>query len=140
MRALEYLIRLYPNKTGKEILEIQAQDKLKDEELYQSANREKLSLIEDINTNGGYYRGVFGLTQRFYYSFSNLRLTEGKIYCDVIRLTCFFENTGAILNCEIREESWKEFENYGVSIYEKVTKEDFDKAVSYFTNSKDLLW
>lgn len=35
MRSLEYLIQLFPEKTGKEILEIQAQDKIDDEKEYQ---------------------------------------------------------------------------------------------------------
>lgn len=139
MRALEYLVQLYPDKTGKELLEIQAQEKAEQEEQFKKANAKKLAIIEDINTNGGYYRGTFGLTQRFYCSFSNLRMVEGKIICDCIHLTCFFENH-SIFNCEIREETWKEFENYGTSIYERITKEDFNKAVGYFSNSKDILW
>lgn len=139
MRSIEYLIALFPDKTGVELLEIQKQDKIKDEENFKKANSKKLATIEDINTNGGYFRGVFGLTQRFYYSFSNLRLMEGKIICDCTHLVCFFENN-SIFNCEIREDSWKEFENYGVSIYERVSKEDFNKAVYYFTSSKELLW
>lgn len=139
MRAIEYLIQLYPDKTGAELLEIQQQDKAEDEAKFKKAHEKKLAIIEDINTNGGYYRGIFGSTQRFYYSFSNLRLLEGKIYCDCIHLTCFFENH-SVFNCEIREETYKEFENYGVSIYEKVSKEYFDKAVAYFSNAKDIFW
>ena len=67
MRSIEYLIQLFPDKTGKELLEIQAQDKKKDEEEYQNKNKENLAIIKDIKENGGFYKGAFGTEQYYMY-------------------------------------------------------------------------
>lgn len=55
MTSIETLVRNYPEKTGKEILALQEQERLQDEAEYQERHAETLAYIEDINTNGGYY-------------------------------------------------------------------------------------
>lgn len=129
MRSIDYLVQLFPDKTGKELLEIQNRDKADDEKQFRKIHDVKLRTIEDINTNGGFYKGTFGLSQCFYYSFKNLKLIEGKIYCDVEDIVCFFE--GWKVSIEIRDHTYKEFENYGVDIYEKITESDYKEALKY---------
>lgn len=137
MRSIELLAREYPNKTGAELFEIQEQDKIADEKKFRKIHAKQLKLIDDINTNGGFYKGTFGLNQYFYYSFSNLRLESGKIYCDVQHLVAFDTER---MSVELKNDIWKEFENYGASAYEKITKEEFDKAVDYYKAAFGLLW
>jgi len=120
-------------------MKIQADDKKLDAEEFENRNRAKLDLINDINTNGGFYRGRFGMDQRFYYSFKNLQLMSTAIYCDVTTLVTFYQDNGTI-HIEYREETFKAFENYGVEIYEKITKSDFDKAYELLQGFKNQLW
>jgi len=137
MRSIEYLIQLYPDKKGSEILKIQEKDKAEDEKKFRKINMNKLKIIEDINNNGGFWKGRFGYEQHFYYSFTNLRLENSEIYCDVEHLVAFNNERMSI---EFKQETWKKFENYGTSIYERTTKEDFEKAISYYKKSFDILW
>lgn len=138
MRSLEYLLQLFPDKTGKELLQIQELDKLEDKQEFERRHRSKLDIIEDITNNGGYYKGRFGAAQAFYYSFNNLHLIEGQIYCDCNTVTCFFEPER--VHIEQRTESFKQFENYGVSIYTRITKEEFESLLTYLKTTETLFW
>lgn len=138
MRSMDYLVSLYPDKTGSELLAIQEAEKVKAKMEFELRNKNKLELIKEINTNGGYYKGTFGLTQHFYYSFFNMQLIEGDIYCDVNCITCFFEDDRT--HIEARIVTFKKFENYGVGIYTKVLKDDFDKVLDYYKKSKQIFW
>lgn len=137
MRSIEYLIQLFPDKTGKQILEFQERDKLQDEKEFNQRHSEELSLIEDLNNNGGYYKGHFGLDQCFYYSFSNLRLEANVTFCDVEKLVAFNNYSFSI---EFRKDTYKRLDTFGINIYERVTKEEFDKAVDYYKASFGLFW
>lgn len=138
MRSLDYLIQLFPDKTGKELLEIRNQDKQEDADEFKKIHANKLAIIEDINTNGGFYKGKFGLDQHFYYSFSNMHLIKDNIYCDVNEVVAFFELVNNKTSIENRKQALQSFENYGVNMYERVTKEEFDKAVAYLESFKDF--
>ena len=144
MRDINYLIQLFPDKTGKELLEIQEQDKLEDEKEYQRLHEEDLKLVEDINTNGGYYRGRFGIDQYFYYRFFNLHLEDDKIYCDCEHLVLFSgEGDSRIterFSVEIRTESYKDIEKYGLDFYERVTVKEWDAVIQYFRTSPKQFW
>lgn len=139
MRSIEYLAQLFPDKTGKELLEIQLNDKKEDEKEYQKANKAKLAFIEDINQNGGYYKGRFGIDQRFFYCFTDLQIISGIVYGSVERITVFLgEKNSVVREGEIRIEKsfneMKEIENYGLSMYSRIEKREYDSLVEYLNN------
>lgn len=139
MRSLELLLRTYPTKTGEEILEIQQQDRLEDQKAYEEHNKAKLDLIEDINTNGGYFRGRFGKDQYFYYSFKNLDLSEDTIFCEVKTIVCFDWENGQ-KEISVRNKEYQVFENYDINMYDRITKEEFDKISNYLTDIFPTFW
>ena len=89
MRSIETLVRTYPNLTGSDIIKLQEQDKIADEKAYQKTNKRKLAYIEDINTNGGYYVGRFGVDQRYIYNVTKMWLEGDVIYMDVEKIIVF---------------------------------------------------
>jgi hypothetical protein len=139
MRSLEYLIQLYPEKTGKEILAIQEQDKKSDEEAYQRRNKEVLEMIQDINTNGGYYKGRFGDDQRFYYNVTEARLEGDKIYANVENIVVFLGDGRSVVSAgdiriEKRTKEWADLSTYGLEMYQRTTKQDYDEVMTYLLN------
>lgn len=128
MRSLECLVHQYPEKTGKQLLAIQEQDKLFDEKEYQKRFKKQHDLIHDINTNGGYYKGRFGENQHFYYSFTNLMLLHGEVKCDVQTIVGF---TGEKISLERRDKTYQNLDNYGLSTCERTTKEEYDMVSKY---------
>ncbi len=90
MRSIEALVRQFPEKTGAEILVIQKQDKIEDQKKYDIIHAKELAWIKDINGNGGFYKGRFGLSQRFFYNVTNAQHINGTIICDVEIIMAFF--------------------------------------------------
>lgn len=130
MRSLEYLLQSYPNKTGKELIEMQELDKIEDQLEFEKINKHQLDLIDDINTNGGFYKGRFGMSQHFYYKFTNLMLDNGQIYCDVKNIVAFFDPNSTI-KIEVDNKEYQKLDRYGISIYDRVTEEEFNKVLGY---------
>jgi hypothetical protein len=146
MRDLGYLVQLFPDLTGKELMEIQRKDKEADEFEYQQEMKAELDMIKDINTNGGYYRGRFGIDQHYYYNFTNLRIDNKTVYCDCEHLVMFTGEgraTSKDFSVRIEKKEYKKFENYGVDIpdcIERVTKKEWDEVVNYFKKGAELFW
>jgi hypothetical protein len=135
MRSIEYLIQLFPDKTGKELLAIQKQDKLDDEKKFQESRKKELAIIEDYNKNGAYFKGRFGLDQRYYYKVTNVRFVGDKLYCDVEKIVVFLGEKGDVCQDRINiERSFKEHEDFDTYYFQgctRVTKEDYDKVNNY---------
>lgn len=149
MRALEVLMELYPNKTAKEILEIQEQDKTKDQKDFEERNKKKLEFINDINTNGGYYRGKFGLDQYYYYRVFNLIMNNnGSVYMSVESIVLFYNNDGRkdtiVKPNEIRlEKRLKEYcdlDQYSLEHEERITETEWNYINNYLNNIHNLFW
>lgn len=142
MRSIELLVRTYPEKTCAEIMKIVEQEKQAHEAKIAKSNKDKLDLIKDINENGGYYKGTFGLDQYFAYNFKNLEFKWDTIICDVENIVVFTgnENERRTVNVKIEFETMKQFENYGVEIYEKITKEEYEKIKSYYVDATPKFW
>lgn len=136
MRSIEYLIQLFPNKTGKELLEIQNQDKLNDEQEFQKRNKKKVEFINDINTNGGYYCGRFSIDQHSYYRVFNMRLDGNDIYMDVESLVVFInsETDKNYVNIERKVKAFQKEDKYCLQNRERVTKKDWDNVNEYVNN------
>lgn len=137
MRSIENLVRTYPTKTGVEILKIQEQEKLVDEKRFELQNKSKLLFINDVNKNGGYYKGTFGLNQYFYYKFTNLRIQDNRIYCDVEKIVCF---SGDEINVEKRFTEWQDLDKYGIEMYERVNEIEYNKISKYLDELFPKFW
>ena len=140
MRTIEYLVSLYPEKTGTELLAIQRAEKFEEEKEYQKQFSEDLDYIIDINKNGGYYIGTFGVDQHYMYSFSNLSLdNKGRICGDVKKLV-LFNNPKDIcrFTCKIEDEYVMDIDKYGLGLTKRVTKPDWDEITDYFVKGADL--
>lgn len=136
MRSFEYLIQLFPDKTGREIVQIQKQEKLDDEKLFQKLNKKKLEIINDINTNGGYYRGKFGNDQHYFYRVYNMRLEGSKIYMDVEKLIVFInqETEKSNVTLERSTKIYQTDDTYCLQNEERVTKQEWDEVNEYVNN------
>jgi hypothetical protein len=149
MRAIEYLMELYPEKTGAEILAIQEQDKLDDQKAYEKRNAKKLTFIEDINTNGGYYRGRFGLDQHYFYRVFDLKMeATGEIVMQVESLVLFCNDTNETnhvtrpneVNLERRLRTYERLDQFGLEDEKRVTKADWDAVNDYVNQMSKLFW
>ena len=149
MRAIEYLMRLYPEKTGAEILAIQEQDKLDDQRAYEKRNAKKLAFIEDINTNGGFYRGRFGLDQHYFYRVFDLKMeSNGEIVMQVESLVLFCNDTDEKnhvtrpneVHLERRLRTYERLDQFGLENEKRVTKADWDAVNDYVNAMSKLFW
>lgn len=138
MRSMEYLIQLYPNKTGKELLAIQQQDRLEDEAKFRKANKRKLNFIEDVNKNGGYFKGTFGLEQRYFYRVFDCVMDGNDMYGSVEVLVMHVGRKNGILgegaiSLERRISTYQQLEKYGFTsgLCQRVTKEQWDEVNAY---------
>ena len=144
MRSIETLVRNYPDKTGKELLEMQEQDKIEDQKEFELLHAVKLGLIKDINENGGYYKGRFGTSQLHFWRFFNMNMEEqsGKVYCDVECIYIHFdhlrhkEDNGIIITREIKQ--LQEFDRFVPQPEERTTKEEWDKVNEYIEKTMDF--
>lgn len=140
MRSIECLVREYPDKTGKEIIEIQEKDKLLDEQNYKKYNEKKLALIKDYNENGAYFKSTFGLDQYRYDRFFNMSLNEnGAIICDVETIVGFYKGTTTPNNEMLLKRKYKEYQDFDRYLPQdehKITKEEYD----LFSNHLDSIF
>lgn len=143
MRSLEYLIQLFPDATGSEILEMQRKDKEQDEQNFKKAHQERIDWIDDINANGGFWKGRFGLDQHFYYKVTNAGIESGKVYGDVENITVFFGCKNSVvpegnIKLEKKLSSFEELKNYGFHLYERITEKEYESAVKYIEDFKSF--
>lgn len=139
MRSLEYLIQLFPNKTGMELKAIQEQDKQADEAEEKQRNATKIAFMEDINENGGYYRGTFGLNQKYMYRCFNVELHDGELYMSVEKIVIFSgpDYNNGEFSAERRIETYEKVENYGLDWddrIKRVTAKEFGEVSKYLEN------
>jgi hypothetical protein len=149
MRGLEYLMELYPNATAKVILEIQKQDKLDDEKEFIKLNKKKLDYMEDLNKNGGYFRGRFGTDQHYLYRVYDLEMDEtGRVIMKVECLVMFY-NEGdkphqvtrpGEMSFERRIKDFEYLDNYGLQDRERVTVKEWDEVNDYVNAMSKLFW
>lgn len=148
MRSLQLLIQEYPDKTGAEYLEIQAQEKAQEQAEIQTRNQKVLEFAEDLNTNGGYFKGAFGFDQRYMYKVTNVEVDEdGRVTGDVEKIVFHFQHDhkggNATFNgkveMSIRVDAYADLQTYGI-LYEdtkmlmRCTEEEYLKLKNYITN------
>jgi len=149
MRGIEYLLETYPDKTGEEILAIQAQDKLDDQKKFEKINKKKLAFMKDINENGGYYRGRFGLDQHYYYRVFDMEMDDqGNITMKVEKIVLFCNNDkhkhtvtdidSIRLERELKE--YQHYDQYGLEDRERVTIKEWDAINKYLDVMSKLFW
>lgn len=142
MRTIETIVRQFPHLTGTEVLAIQAEDKLQDEADFKNENQEKIDFIEDINTNGGYYRGRFGIDQHSFYRVFNMILDNGKIYMDIEKIILFYNDSDDThqvtrpneIDLKRRIDSYVACDSYGLNNRDRVTVKEWDEVNDYLNN------
>lgn len=150
-RALEYLMSLYPDKTAKEILELQKKDEAQDKKNFENNNKKKLEFIQDINSNGGYFRGRFGEDQHYFYRVFDLELQpNGEILMKVEQLILFYNDSNDIhqititkpnqTTLERRIKDYEKLDDYGLNFEKRVTKKEWDEVNQYLNNMSKLFW
>ena len=135
-RSLELIMRDNPNMTAKEMLAEQAYDKACYELWVANKHKNELALINDINTNGGYYKGRFGLDQRFYYNVTNARLEADRIVADIEKIIVFLGSLGGVVSKgEVRIEksnkTYQDLDKYGIDEYERTNKYEYEQVNEY---------
>lgn len=147
-KSLEYLMRLHPDKTAKEILAIQAEEKLADERAERKRNAKVLAFMEDLNTNGGYYRGKFGLDQHYFYKVTNVRMCGDEVVMDVEKIVMFCNPDGHQnivcrpneIRLERKFETMQLLSHYGLDSRERVTENEWININAYLNAIKKLFW
>lgn len=139
MRSLEYLIQLYPNATGAELLAIQNQDKEDERRIQMECDAKLLTVIEDINTNGGYYKGRFGNDQRYFYKITNAVFMHNDIFVDVEKIVVFLGDGNSVVRKNEISIDLKQNEYVKLSIYDidnciRISKDEYDEAETYLRN------
>ena len=131
-------MQLHPDKTAKQILEIQAKEKAEDEAKERKRNEKQIAFIEDLNKNGGYYKGRFGSDQRYYYKITNVRLEGNKIYATVEHIVVFLGHKNGVVQAgditmEVRTKTYQDLHNYGLEtdLCKRTTKQDYDSIYKY---------
>ena len=149
MRSIEYLMQCYPNKTGKQILAIQEKEKQADQKAYEKRHAKKLAYIKDINTNGGFYRGRFGLDQHYFYRIFDLKMeTNGEVYMQVESIVLFFNDTTDTrqvtkpneVHLERRLRTYKRLDQFDLEHEQRVTAHEWDAVVNYINAMSQLFW
>lgn len=128
IRAIETLARDYPHKTGKELFEMHEADKKAEEKRINNLHKEKRAWVKDMNENGGYFKGTFGLNQMFARKINEATIYEdGRVLVDVTSIVIFAGDEPSI---EIKSDFGKEASKYGFIMYERITKEEYDRLFS----------
>lgn len=140
MQSIDIIVRDNPTKTGAEILAIQQRQIEADDKAYQKANEKTLKFIEDINKNGGYYRGTFGESQYYYYSFTDL-IFDKRVYGKCEKIVCFKRgNISDGVSIEKRVENFHDIDTYGLLSEERITKDEYDKISKYIDEAFNIFW
>lgn len=137
MRSLEYLIQLFPDKTGKEIKAIQEQDRLQDEAEERERNAAKIAWMEDINTNGGYFKRSG--SHKTIFKCWDVRLLAGALIMKVEKIVVFQGpkyNKGEF-TAERTYDNLAVVENYGFD-YDpdliRTTEKEWNEVKTYLEN------
>jgi hypothetical protein len=148
MRTIECLAHQYPDKTGTELIAMQAQDKLDDQKAFEKHNKKKLAFMNDLNTNGGYYRGRFGYDQRYFYCVSDVQMdSNGELWGNVESVVVFMNNEnvpnivtrGGEVRLERRTKEYVQLDNYGLQDEQRVSKVEWD-GVNAYINGIEVFW
>jgi hypothetical protein len=149
MRALETIMREYPDATARVIFAMQEQDKLEDEKEFQERNAKTLAFMADLNANGGYYRGRFGLDQHYFYRVFDLVMEEdGRVMMKVETLVMFYNPTQdrnhvskpGEIGIERRLKDYERLDQYGLQNRERVTVKEWDEVNAYLNAMSKMFW
>lgn len=138
-RSLEVIIRDNPKMTGEEILAEQVYDRACFELFQVNKNKAKLDLIKDINTNGGFYKGKFGLEQHYYYNITKARLEGQVVIADVEKIVVFLGTERGVVSVgdfKMYKETktYQDLRTYSLELCKRTTKKDYDKICEYLNN------
>lgn len=146
IRTIECIVRDNPELTGKEAIALHEQDRKEHEEWLIKKNQEKHDFVNDINKNGGFYRGKFGNSQHYYYNILKAEvLNDGTVVIDVEKIVIFDrakdpQSDKRDFSLEREVKCYERADTYGLSFEERITKEDWNKVNEYIDAMTNLFW
>lgn len=87
--TIENLVKMYPNKTGAEILELHNNEVLSDKDNVSKEMEYLKSIVTNIKENGAYFRGSFGSSQYFLYKVIDAKIYVDEISCKIEKIVLF---------------------------------------------------
>lgn len=142
MTSIETLARNNPELTGRELFELQEQEKIEEKKAFEEENKEKLDLIKEINLDrdGGFYKGKFG-DLYFLYHFMAVRLSpNGELIAGTIEKINIFKRSTSDFRVNIELDSHFTIDLDNLETYEKISRDEFFEVRDYFTNSVKKFW
>lgn len=137
IRSIKVLAIEFPDKTGKELFEIQHQDKLKEEQQDLERREKNAAVIKEINENGGYFFGEAYQKCYTYDHFTNLRLNDrGEIICDSDTILFTIKEDGGF-SIERKLSTGAYINLYGLNYNrsKRITKEQWEAVNAYVRNT-----
>jgi len=136
-RDARVMCECYPEATGEEILKLVAHDK-KCHELYIQKGQEKVRAFADkINKAPQYYKGRFGLDQRYFYKVSNAKVyADGTLVATVEKIVVFIGGEHGVIKegCFSFEKKISELadvDKYGLGMCMEINQKEWDKLNEY---------
>jgi hypothetical protein len=90
---------------------------------------------------GGFFKGTFGLQQKYFYNISNVVVDDGELRGDVEKIVCFFGNDlknhvikGNEFQIEKIQKGTDWLGNYGLSDLERITETEYNTFVDVINN------
>lgn len=144
-RSIDYLVKLYPDKTGKEIQEIHNNELNEDAKEREFLNIKYQEIAKKLNDKG-YFKGNFGINQYYYYHFTNISYDNVLGFVGNVEKIIIFYSIGLnekhrnsdLLNIRIEEINNQIMMNYGLdsldSLYKETTKEEYELVKGQLTS------
>ena len=136
IRSIAMLAKQFPDKTGAELIQMHNDDIAAEKAAVQEHLKEKVKFADDINENGGYFQGQFGLDQYYFYNITEVEVFEdGGVWGRVEKIV-WFDDVKNEPEFHVKELSHRvsgseDLSRYGLSLEKRITKEKWDKVVAY---------
>ena len=123
MKSIELLVRENPSLTGKEILAIRVSQEEAHKRLVEKNSQKEIDFVKDLNDNGGFYRGEFGIGQYYYYKFTDVKfnMSGGYTTANVESIT-LFDKTNGDFSVSRRNKGYDELAHYDLGNNKRITE------------------
>jgi len=135
MKSIELLVRENPNLSGKEISDLYQKgvDEHKAEEA--KRNKEKLDLIERINTKGLFVKGTFSQgNHKYFWRFGCASLTDNEIYCKVEKILLHRDSKDNRFSIVIELKDYQKLYTYDIDNQTEITEKEYLEAKEKIEN------
>lgn len=139
-RRADYLCELYPELTAKEIIILRDHEK-KCFELWEVEQvQEQHDKVKEINDAGAlYYKGRFGVDQRYYYKIYDAQVMGKEVYATIEKIVVFLGCEGSVisegrLTMEKKVNELTKLTDYHLSLEHVTTEAQWNELNEYLQN------